>query len=822
MTLATCITDLEQSGKIDAKRAAVYRAYYDELAAQYGATMGEVQAAAAATKETVTAIEAELAEKQRQALLQLNVQKEIVANIVRTMDAGGSAAAAAIAHFDMEGSTAGISNLDVRKRAISGQAHAMMTDLLGRFSHDMAGRARNPAQLRNVVREAFGQDTGDLAARELAQAWAATAEMLRKRFNAAGGHVAKRENWGMPQAHLSVKVRQVGYDQWRAFIAPLLDMSRTVDGITGKPMRASQFEVALRAAYDSIRSDGMDDFAPGTTTSQRLGNRRSDHRFFVFRDADAWLAYQAEFGLESPWDAMLGHIDAMARDVAQMEVLGPAPNNTVRWLTDLLEKDAKTSGATGDGFTKLLDTSISAGAQIRTMYGIFNGETNRPVNSSMARGFSTFRAVQTAAKLGGAALSAVTDLGFQNVTARFNGLEYRNIIGNVVKLLTRAPDREFAISSGLVADEVTQRMGSLFRYNDMVNTPEVARRLANGVLRVSGLSAWTQAGKWAFGMEFMHAMGRAVQGSYADLSPGLKAALQRHGIGEGDWATLQAAPLYQHRGASYLRPNEVADEALQTRFLEMMLTETRFAVPEASLRARAAMTGGLQAGTVSGELWRSVMQFKAFPVSIIMGHGIRMVTAKGPMSRAGYAANIAIATTAFGALALQMKDLAAGKDPRDMTTGKFWGAAFVQGGGAGLFGDFLYADTSRFGGNIYQTLAGPGIGTAVDALNLTLGNAKEAAQQAMAGEDIDTGIGREALQFAKANTPGQSIWYARLALNRIFADQVQKELDPDAAEAFDRMEARAEREMNQQFWWQPGEAAPDRLPDPTTIEGGSQ
>lgn len=815
MTLAVCIADLKAKGGLDAERADAYLAHYQELAGQFGKTMGEVQAAAAATKETVDAIERELMEKRRQSLLQLNVQKGIVANIVRTLAEGGTAAQAAIAHFDMEGHTRGISNLDARKRSILGEAHAGMIAMLEKFSHDLAGRVRNPAQLRNVVREAFGEATGDASAAELARAWAATADKLRQRFNAAGGHIAKRDDWGMPQAHFSEKVRQVPFEQWRDTIKPLLDMNRMVDGFTGKPFRASQFELALREAYDSIRSDGMDDMTPGAQASAKMGNRRAEQRFFVFKDAASWLEYQQQFGLESPFDAMMGHLDAMARDIAQMEILGPSPNHTVKWLGDLLEKDIKASSVTGDTFTKMRDQALGAQSTIERMYGIFNGETNRPVNSTVARGFATFRAVQTAAKLGGAVISAVTDLGFQNVTARFNGLEYRRIIGNVVRVLTDSADQEFAISSGLIADEAAARMGSLFRYNDMVNTPEIARRMASGVLRVSGLSAWTQAGKWAFGMEFMHAIGRAAQSDWQALTPALRSSLERYGFDAAGWDALRATPLYSHKGASYLRPEEVTDQTLRTRLLEMIQSETRFAVPEATLRARAAMTGGLQAGTVSGELWRSVMQFKAFPVSIIMTHGLRMTIAKGPMSRAAYAANIAIATTAFGALALQMKDMVAGKDPRDMTTGKFWGAAFIQGGGAGLFGDFLYADTSRFGGNIYQTLAGPGIGTAIDFTNLTLGNAKEAMQ------GKDTNFGREALQFAKANTPGQSIWYARLALNRIFADQVQREIDPDAADAFDRMEDRARREMEQKFWWRPGETAPDRAPEMSAIEGGS-
>ena len=88
---------------------------------------------------------------------------------------------------------------------------------------------------------------------------------------------------------------------------------------------------------------------------------------------------------------------------------------------------------------------------------------------------------------------------------------------------------------------------------------------------------------------------------------------------------------------------------------------------------------------------------------------------------------------------------------------------------------------------------------------------------AAAGEE--TNAGREALAFAAQNTPGSSIWYLRLAWERLFVDQLRRLIDPEAEAAFARTERRYARDFEQGYWWRPGEPTPDRPPDPGNIDG---
>jgi hypothetical protein len=815
MSVRTCLPGLVADGKVDPGRAARMLDMFDELERGYRGKMGAAAAEAQASRDVADALAAETAERRRQTVLQIRAQQRMMAEMKRAAEGGGRIDVIAAAHLDFDERAAHISNVESRRRAVLGRAHGMMNEVLFTFRKDILGRPREAAKLDNMAREAFGETTGDASARELAKAWAKTSDYLRQRFNAAGGHIAKRADWGLPQAHDSAKVRRASYAEWRDHILPRLDPERMIDELTGKPFSAERLELALRDVYETIRTDGWNKRAPGGAGGSKLANRRADHRFLVFRNADAWLEYQAQFGAGSTFDAMMGHLDGMARDIAAMEILGPNPNASVKWLGDLVEK------ASAGGEDKILDRARVARWKMDTVWSAYTGALNRPVNARVARGFATVRSLQTASKLGAAMLSAVSDTGFSSVTAKFNGLSATRVIRQLAVQLNpaNAADRALAVRAGLIAEEAASRMGALWRYHDEFNTPEFARRLADGVLRASGLSAWTQAGKWAFGMEFMGTLGDNAGKRFDALDAPLQRALRRYGIGPDSWERIRAAPLTEHRGAKILMPDDIEDAALGERVLEMIQSETRFAVPEASLSARAVLTFGAQPGTFAGEFARSTMQFKAFPITILSTHVMRAVHQAGWQGRASYAAQMLIATTMMGALAYQLKQIAAGKDPIDMTgenAGQFWTAAALQGGGAGIIGDFLFADQNRYGGGLTATVAGPTLATAGDFLKLTVGN----VQQLAAGDE--THFGRELTKFVQANTPGQSLWYARTAFQRILFDNLQRMADPEADKAFRRLERFYEREYGQDYWWAPGEAAPDNLPQLQDAFGGDE
>ena len=153
----------------------------------------------------------------------------------------------------------------------------------------------------------------------------------------------------------------------------------------------------------------------------------------------------------------------------------------------------------------------------------------------------------------------------------------------------------------------------------------------------------------------------------------------------------------------------------------------------------------------------------------------------------------------------------AGRDPRranplEAQGAKFWGAAALQGGGLGIYGDFLFSDVNRFEGSLAVTLAGPLVDRANALRKLTVGNATKAAR----GEK--TTFARDAADFAGRMTPWSSLWYTRTAWERVVMDQLRYATDPDAAGAFRRRVNTRRREYGQDYWWKPGETSPSHPP----------
>lgn len=770
-----------------------------------------------------SALEADLAatakHKRRQAKLALDAARRIDAD-AKSYRAPGGKADTGKAFLDMleHFGTAPFSSVEGRRKAILGMAHAKMETLLHHFRRSaLAGdlKRHNRADLANIVREAFGVDTGDAAAKGLAKAWTETAEWLRQRFNAAGGAIGRLENWGLPQRHDPRALRKAGLETWKAAIRPRLDLERMKHPLTGQKMTEGELDEILDDIHATVTTEGWIDRKPQRTPLGRgaLANSRAEHRFLVFNSPEDWLAYQRDFGGGGdPFAAMMAHVNSMAKDIAAMEVLGPNPSGTIEWMKQTLEREGemiaagKATGLSGATAKNGLDRARARQKRIDEVWGSIRGSLETPVNGFWANSLAAARSLVTASVLGSAAISSISDVGTTMIARRFAGLTKGNALGEIVKGFSSYSRRE-AVQAGLILDQAVHTFHAQARYVGTLQGPEWASYLADRVLTFSGLTPWTQAARHAFGMAFQVELGNHAGKALSELPAALGDTLRRWGFSDRQWDMMRKVPLHE---GHMLRPAEIAgqvDPRLAEKYVEMILGETEYAVPNGSHRSRTALLSENRPGTLIGEVLRSFAQFKSFGAVFALLHGQRMHQMLGagrPGKAAAYAGSLLISTTVFGAIALQLKQIAAGREPRDMFAdpAAFWSAALLQGGGLGIYGDFLFSNINRYGGGFSTTLAGPLVQRANDFWNLTAGNAIQLAS----GEK--THFGRELVKFARGNVPGSNIWYLRLAFERVVFDQLQWLADPEANKAFKRQQQFWKREFGQDFFWAPGNVTP--------------
>lgn len=749
-------------------------------------------------------------------------------------------------------SGAPFSSIEGRYRAIRGKADAMMASVIERFETKTGFDSPHRADLTNMVREAFGEDSGDKAAKALAQAWGETAEHLRQQFNAAGGSIGKMDGWGLPQSHDSHAVRRAGRDAWIAYVSGRVDRARMIDDTTGQPLSDGRLTAVLSDVWDSIASMGASKRDAGDHTGiGALANRRRDSRVLVFKSADDWLDYQSNFGDADSFSVMMGHVDEMARDIAQLQILGPNPTAQWKWLRNAAQREAQLEEAAGvKGAT---DRAKSFVQTADNMLGHYTGTLSTPINSRLAGWGSSSRAMTTAMMLGSAVISDVPTAPVFGAYARaFTGLSKTGDMTRLAALLNPADGsmRANARRSGFVIEQATDGMIRATQDNLRIlsvgerldgGLNAFARRMPAAVMRAQGMTAWDAARKRSFRFEFMGALHDRRGLTIADLRKGddedkaFATWLGARGFNEDDWSAIRAAPVWEPAdGAKFLRPTDVADETLGLRLAEAIDMETRIAVPQTTLWTRAKLLGETRPGTVAGEARRSWAMFRSFSLTATHMLGEELMLrgqAKGQapfVAGAGGAAGVLFFLTLGGAVAIQMRELSQGRDPRPMDDPRFWMAAAMQGGGLGILGDFFYATEARNGKSATQVAAfGPVGGAVGDAWGLTGGNAVEIAEGLREGEDLveaveDARIGRDAVDFARRYTPGGSIWFLRTAYSRLVLDNLQRIVDPEAEEDFARSRKRLERDRGQGQFWAEGENAPSRAPEMATSLGGGE
>jgi hypothetical protein len=828
--LRDCLQTAMDAQMVDITRARATQEVFGELVERYELSMPAAAAQAAAQVDVKKLLKEQVMRKRHVVLNQLTRMRANADMIATSANPAGTIKS--LLEY-AEGRGDAVLSVRSRKDGLRRQLLGMMSGILSKHARNIVGEVRNKAALKNIVRELHGEKTGDASAAQLADAWRATAERARSLFNAFGGDIGKLADWGLPHTHDKRRIKNAGFNAWREAIEPALDWSRITDRTTDAPFAKTAggrpdpvtANRMLRDIYDNLTTDGWDDRIPSMAPGgggKALYNRRADARLLHFTSADAWLKYNDAFGTTNPFDAMIGHIEGMSRDIALMQVLGPNP---AAGLDHMIQTATRKATLAGD--EKLKTRVADAGKRARGMLMQLNGQASVAEREGIARFMAGTRAVLAAAQLGSAILSSVTDLFTVGMAAKSMGMNPANMLGQSIKLMASKGERDLAASMGYVADTLADTAAGAARYYNDIFAAEITDRLTGFVMRAQGLAFWTDMHRLSVQLSFAAELGRHAGQPMDALPPRLSALLRSRGMTDADWAEL-SDPTRMFRpkpGAVFLSPQHWRTEALAggmdtARAENLALNiqaiveeQLELAVPTRSVEASAALYGETKPGSFSGEAMRAIGVYKSYPMSLMVGQYRRMMAQGSPLARAQYGATFLAGTTLLGATAVQLKELVKGNDPRPMDDQKFWGAAFLQGGGVGILGDLLASETSRTGGGLAETLGGPVVGLGSDLAGAVFSNAK----RAITGES--TFIGRDVANLARRYTPGSSIFYARTALDRMVWDQLQDFLDPEARSQWNRRAKQQRRDYGNASWWRKGELLPDRAPDLSTIAG---
>jgi hypothetical protein len=716
--------------------------------------------------------------------------------------------------------------------------HALVERRVGDLSRELLREdllalvaRRDPTLDREIMQEWWHiknaePQTTNRAARRIAEIFEKHMEVNRLALNAEGAWIGKLEHYVGRQMHDMMKVRGTGDDAaylaWRDFIHPRLDPV-TFDHIVklggdrgGVPNTVDDF---LHNVWEAL-SSGVHEQSSGSswlggfTGPSNLAKRLSQERVLHFKDPDSFHEYNTRFGHGAVIDAVLRSIERGAHNTGVMKVFGTNPEAMVKWWAGKLRdqaierQDFKMADRLGDATT------------IQQTIDRMTGLANKPASMSLAYYWQTVRNIQHMARLGSAVISSINDIPATVATLRHNGVpimqSYAHMLGSLLPYGTAAR-KEFAAEAGGIVHGFLGDMHARLRAED--SRYGALGGLTNTYFKLNGLNYWTDHTRFGTQTGIAARYAHFRDTAFESLPARVRTTLDRYGIGSAEWAALRQVPTRAVDGWHYLMPADIAGlsddavsglgrnaararEELQTRYGTLLTDQAREAISEPTIRHREMFALYTTPGTSTGEIARSVMQFKSFMLTFMARSlGRELFRGETRIGRfnvdlAGIA-HLMVVSSIFGGFAVMLKDLLSGRNMRDISDGaaqaRFAATAIAQGGGLGIYGDFLLGNVySSAGRSLAETLSGPTIGTIGDVGRM-LGI-------------LESGHGNfasNAVQFGKSNTPFINLFYIKAALDHLFFHGLQESVNPGYLR---RIEQKSKRDYKQTYWLRPTEA----------------
>jgi hypothetical protein len=635
------------------------------------------------------------------------------------------------------------------------------------------------------------------------------------------------------------------FREWRDFTVQRLD-ERTFDGIEAPPptdlpkglegLESPRDRFLAAVWWDIVTgrhailkgADDLGDFRPPASKARSVSAGRVLH----FRDAMDRRAYRIRYGASRGLYAdVVGQLGRAASNVALMRTYGPSPRASFEAdLNGMLGRARDRNDAVGG---KALTAS-----RVMRRFDELDGAATAPDSLRLATVGRLIRIDQSLSKLGGMVLSAFSDMPIAVQTLSRSGVEFLDGYSGLMAGLTRldgATRREVSDLLDVGARSAASELSSRFVAGDgPIGWSAWAMRM---LYKASVFEFWSDGIRRGAAQMLSASLGGEASRGWSALKPGTRETLERYGLDEKAWEAIRKGVEPAEDGRSYLtfdaldrasdadlhawaglkgkaataRAAVRAREDLGLRLRAMITDVLDTALSESRVKERSALTLGTRPGTILGEAVRLFTQFWAFPISFMGRHVDPARKGYAGKAPAFLMAHLILSTTMLGYVSMQAKQLAKGREPRPLfdDDGKprysTFLAAMLQGGGLGIYGDFLFGEYNRFGGSPIATIGGPAVGEAEKLLKL-MGHLRGGLDPSKTSEERaesfgDAGV--DTVRFVTGNTPFVNLWYTRTALDAALLWQINEAISPGWAERYER---RVEEETGAKFIVKPSEA----------------
>ena len=563
------------------------------------------------------------------------------------------------------------------------------------------------------------------------------------RMNNAGGNIETLAGYITRQSHSSFKIKKDGYDKWRNFIAPLLDVEKLDTNLDLK-----QVWMNLATGHHLYQNN---EYMPIFSGSINIADKFAYARKLHFKSPSSWLKYNNEYGTHGLAHSIAINLDKLGRNIGIIEKMGSNPYEFLSKLKNQVAHYLQEKAASGNkNAKKQLDFILKDNLDKRLEFII--GIT--PDNPKLATISQGLRNWITMSNLGKVVISSLPDIGSFIAEQMHNGMPYLKAQGNIIKAATNMfnskEKQEFARLLGVGTDNL---MGlSYSRLNVENQLAGKINTATNYYFKLNLMDWWDNSFKSALGFVLSNNLAHHAKSSYKKAPLALKNNLKRYGIDEKDWSALKSFIKKADDGREYIIAPEWKSGNTQinqtaTKFRTYLQDRVDTGIPSPHALDRYSAALGTRAGTPLGEVARFLMQFKQFPIT----YWNRSV--KDYQSTPKILSTMLILSTIGGYASIAANNLLSGKEVPELNIDNLQ-AAMLKGGGLGLYGDFIFGEHNRYGHNIYQTMASPAMSGAADIASIM--------SDVIEGKVDDAT--KKAQMLIRRNTPCRNLFYLAPAL----------------------------------------------------------
>lgn len=690
---------------------------------------------------------------------------------------------------------------------------------------------------------------------EIAEVVQKVQKQLLKRKNRNGAVIGELKNYVVRQGHDPIMLRKEGKDNWVNYMLEQ-DGSGSYIRLSEQTFESkSQFKDGVEYTdqdfigdiYDNLVSgqhqkvdgtDKMGDQLLGFTGPSNLAKKLSTSRVIHFKDGQAAFEYASKFTRQKFSEAVTNGIIHDGQSIGLMETFGTNP----KAMFDRILKDAQEINKTN---FKAKDTIKIK--RLENQFKELDGTTRARGSGRLLLGGTVdfagigaaWRMLQNMAKLGAATISSFSDIAtkasfINSRTDRNIFTSYAKAFSDIFRNYSGKEQKQLAYLLNVGVENFLGDVHSRFGANDSL--PGMMGKMHQMFFRLNGMTWWNNAQKTGLARMISADLASYTNRAFDSIPTKTRLNLQRYGINAEDWAVYSSMEKKALDGNDYLVPSAVDDvdasilqagalreanltrkrklkkvtdveiqrykDNLRTKLSSYLTDAADTAIPTPGAKERAIMNMGTERGTVLGEAIRAIMQLKGFPITYVTKGMSQQYHAKKQAGESGIygLAQMMVGTTVMGYLSMTTKDILKGKSPaevyddREGFNYRTFVRAFTQGGGAGIYGDFVFGEFNRFGRSPLETFAGPTFGTAADALKLWSSLLEGKTDQ----------VTKNGFRMIVSNTPFINLFYTKTALDYLFLYGMMEKTNPGYLK---RMERKIERETDQEYYIPPSRSA---------------